>query len=502
MTAPRGPLAVALALIAFATAAFWPSVAALAELWSHPERRTYQHGYLIAAIALWLVWRERARLAAAAGPANPAMLVLAALGGIAWGIAWNAGLQVLHFVIWPAVLWCALAGALGLRAGRVLSLPVGFLYFAMPVWEALMPTLQSATVLANQVLGSIAGVPMLIQDTYVHIPEGTFEIAGGCSGLNYLIVGLAIATLLGELNRDTPGRRLLLILLGGAMAIASNWLRVFIIIYAGHVSDMTHYLVRVDHYNFGWVLYAFVLAAFFLIARRLPAGAAAGDEDAGQAPPPRRSRSAMPAAAAAAMALGPGLVFGPAWLARGDAEGAGLGVRALEIPGQQQWRTLPAGGDWVPVFPGADAESLVEYTNGDAYVTVYTASYLRQAQGRELVGHDSRVEGAGPGRFHGWNRRRVMNEPPLEVLEAEWRDAGGGRALLWWTYQVGGRQFARPLAAQLWYGVAALGTAPVSSIVALRTPCAGDCDRARSAMEQFASDALPQLLAAAAATGE
>jgi len=493
-TASRGPLWVSLGLVALAIAVFWPSVAALAELWSHPERRTYQHGYLIAAIAFWLLYRERGRLAAAvSAPAWP-MLAVAALGGFAWAVAWNASLQVLHFLIWPAVLWSALTGAFGWRAGRVLLLPVGFVYFAMPIWDALTPLLQIATVKANEVLALLAGMPVIIEDTLVHIPEGSFEIAGGCSGLNYLIVGLAIATLLGEVNRDTPRRRVTLIAIGAAMAIASNWLRVFIIIYAGHASDMTHYLVRVDHYNFGWVLYAFVLAGFFLIARRLPVA----DRPAGMEAQPARFHAspAVLIAAVAAVGLGPAVSHASTFVAVRTARPHGVGVSVLDIDVADRWRAMPASGDWVPVFPGADAESLVEFSSGTETVAAYTATYLRQAQGRELIGHDSRVEGSGRGRLAIRGSRRVRSEPAIDVIEGEWRDAGGGSSLLWWTYQVGALRFTNGLAAQLYYGLAALRKPPISSVVVLRVACRRDCDQARQSLESYSADLLPQLLAA------
>lgn len=496
----RGPWVVTLGVVAVALAAFWPSLVALADLWSHPERRTYQHGYLIAVIALWLLFRERGSIAGAAAAPSYPMLMLAALGGIAWAVAWNAGLQVLHFLIWPAVLWLALTGMLGLRAGRVLLLPVGFIYFAMPVWDAMTPALQTATVLANRALGIVGNVPMIIEGNIVHIPEGSFEIAGGCSGLNYLIVGLAISTLLGEVNRNGLRRRLLLIAIGGAMAIVSNWTRVFVIIFAGHVSDMTHYLVRVDHYNFGWVLYAFVLAGFFMIARRLPDDPDVEERvEAGTA----RWRASAPliGASAVAMAFGPFLARGGALIDRHGSESTLVGMRALDFDADDRWRALPASGDWIPVFPGADSETLVEFDSGDAVVTVYTATYLRQSQGRELVGHESRVEGLGRGRFVTRGRRAAATATPVEIIEGEWSDASGGRSLLWWVYQVGDRRFTSPLAAQLWYGARALTGPPVSSVVALRTACRGNCDEARPALERFAATALPRLLSELESSG-
>jgi exosortase A len=497
-TGMRDALLVPYGLIAVAVVVFWPSLQALAALWSDPARRTYQHGYVIAAISLWLVFRERRRIAAAIGPWSPWMLLAAVAGGLAWAVAWNAGLQVVHFLIWPAVLWAAMTGVLGVGAGRVLLIPVAFLFFAMPIWDVLTPVLQWGTIAANRVLAVIGNMPVIIERNVVHIPEGSFEIAGGCSGLNYLIVGLAIATLLGEVNRDGRERRLLLIALGGGMAIVSNWLRVFIIIYAGHVSDMQHYLVKVDHYNFGWVLYAFVLAAFFLVVRRLP------ESKRGEPPVPADgvARSWLPVAAAAlALSSGPLLVQASALAARQGSTGQ-VGVSSLDFDDRDAWRAMPASGDWVPVFPGADAESLVEFSRGEDLVTVYTATFLKQQQGHELIGHDSLVQGNGRGVLGEHGTRRIAGEPANEVIEAQWRDAGGGRAVIWWTYQVGHRQFTRPLAAQLWYGVMALAGRPVSSVVVMRARCTAGCESARASLEAFASESLADLLAASGSSGE
>lgn len=493
---------IALAAIAAAGAlAFWPSLSGIAELWTHPERRTYQHGFLIAAIALWLMFRQRRRIAQAAGPPSMALLAAAAVGSLLWAIAVSAGLQVAHFLLWPAILWAAGGAALGWRAAQVMFRPVAFLYFALPIWDALMPLLQHATVVANRALGAAFGLPMMIEGTFVHIPEGSFEIAGGCSGLNYLIVGLAVAALLGEINGDSPRRRLVLLVLSGSLAILSNWLRVFIIIYAGHVSNMTHYLVSVDHYNFGWVLYAFVLAAFFLIARRLPESPAA--RRAESPVPGTRWRAVAVVLALAALSIGPVLTQVAAALSeRASTISRSVGIQDLDSDATDRWSAAPALGGWVPVFPGADAESLVEFSSDAGVVTVYTATYLKQSQGHELIGHTSRVQGAGAGRFERVSRRDTMNDPAITVVEGVWQEFAGSRVLLWWSYQVGDRRFARGLPAQLWYGVASLLKPPVSSVVVLRAHCAKDCNEAREVLGRFAADALPGLLTASATVGD
>jgi exosortase/archaeosortase family protein len=89
----------------------------------------------------------------------------------------------------------------------------------------------------------LTGVPSYFSGELVQIPAGVFEIQGGCSGLHYFIVGLAVAVLLGELRRDPWRTRLRWVLVGGALALASNWVRVYTIILAGHLTHMQSYLV-------------------------------------------------------------------------------------------------------------------------------------------------------------------------------------------------------------------------------------------------------------------
>lgn len=479
-----------------AVVGFWPSMAALAELWSNPARTTYQHGYLIAAIALWLVFRERHRVESVYGTASLSFMTATAIASIAWAVAVRAGLQTVHMLLWPVVLWLALAGLFGWRAGRALVIPVGYLYFAMPVWDALTPVLQWATVTANHLLTQVTGIPALIDGDLVYIPSGTFEIEGRCSGLNYFVVSLAIGVLYGEVYREPWRRRLLLAILIATLAMVSNWIRVFAVIVAGHLTDMQHYLVRVDHQNFGWVLFAVVLVVFFLIVGRLPATTRAQEADGQRSVPvPGRFSAAAALLALAAMEVGPVLE----WVAQ------------LRPSAQMVWIEAPesvtsAGPDgigdiWQPVFPGADAEFREDYIRDDGRVGVYVAAFLRQSQGRELVGHGTNLLGGGP---WAWAGRESLRRPRGNAESIPWteREArmGDRHALLWWTYQVGPRQVATGAAEQFWYGIVSLWSEPVSSIVALHAECVPDCDAARQRLQQVVSAGLPRV--SSSASGE
>ena len=49
---------------------------------------------------------------------------------------------------------------------------------------------------------SVTGPSAVISGDVIHIPNGSFRIEEGCSGLHFMIAGLAVAALHGELRRD------------------------------------------------------------------------------------------------------------------------------------------------------------------------------------------------------------------------------------------------------------------------------------------------------------
>jgi len=69
--------------------------------------------------------------------------------------------------------------------------------------------------------------------------------------------------------------------------------------------------------------------------------------------------------------------------------------------------------------------------------------------------------------------------------EAEVADPSGARSLIWWRYQVAGRDLVGRFNQQLWYGINALVWQPPAGLIALRTTCHSDCSSARGTLEDF-----------------
>jgi len=466
-------------IIAITAAFYWPTAVSYSLAWTDFDNEGNTHGYLIAAMCLVLIYLRREELTGPMPRAAPAAYAALALLGLGWLLAYRAGIQTAHQLLFPIILWMAIYAIGGRRIGRSCLFPVGFLYFALPVWGFTNSALRALTIAATHAMLYLAGLPVSFDGNLVHIPEGTFVIEDGCSGLHFMVVALAIAAYYGELHRDTLRHRVMLLGLAGALALLTNWVRVSTIITAGHLTHMQSYLVRVSHYGFGWAVFAVAMTVFFLLASRLPPPSGA----APAAPALANMRAApWPSGATLALALAC-LALGPAlsWVAmRGDASAVTASPLPAIVPG---WNgPLSASSTWHPIYVGADSERFATYRHGAAAVEWYTADYAFQRQGRKLLGYYNSILGAGG--FTVVNRG-IAADGSRRFVEMELQDAQGARSLLWYVYKIGPRPMISGLLAQLWYAVNSLLKPVDSQLVAFRTKCEPDCTAAREQLRLF-----------------
>ena len=149
-----------------------------------------------------------------------------------------------------------------------LIFPAFYLVFMYTLWAPLVPVLQSASVSAVTFIMGFTGVPIYVEQQFVSIPSGNFEIAGGCSGLRYLITALAISSLYIFLYLNKLKPILLFLSVAIAGALFTNWIRITIIILIGHYTDMTSDLIH-DHNMFGWYLFIPFMYLLFKFGNRL-----------------------------------------------------------------------------------------------------------------------------------------------------------------------------------------------------------------------------------------
>jgi len=142
--------------------------------------------------------------------------------------------------------------------------PAFYFIFLIPVWGLLTIPLQDLSVMAVNIIMGFTSIPVFVEDQFVHIPSGIFEIAGGCSGLRYLLTSLAISSLYIFLYLRRIKNIFIFAFVAIFGALLTNWLRISMLIIIGHQTEMTSSLMT-DHNMFGWYLYIpFMLLLFKL----------------------------------------------------------------------------------------------------------------------------------------------------------------------------------------------------------------------------------------------
>jgi exosortase A len=244
------------------------NIPVLITMWRHGfDDGTYSHAFLIPFISLYLYY-----LLAESGQLQfrkklsllPTALLI--ISCYLLFVTTNAQISVGY---WGALLAVFITSVTMLyRFNWYIIFPAAFLIFIFPFWGALAQPLQSLSVLAVTYLMSFTGVPVFVEATYITVPAGVFEVAGGCSGLRYLIVSLAISSLFIFLNISKAKNAFLFLLVAILGALLTNWIRITALVLIGQYTNMESSLMT-DHNAFGWYLYIPFMVSLFIWGNKI-----------------------------------------------------------------------------------------------------------------------------------------------------------------------------------------------------------------------------------------
>lgn len=144
--------------------------------------------------------------------------------------------------------------------------PIGIVAMALPFWYAAIMPLQSMTVWATSNAIDLMRLTAFVEGNYITLPSGTVHVAGGCSGLKYLLSAITISLISSALNRQALIRTILFAICAATLAILANWVRVISLVGVGYYEGTSHPLMT-DHDLFGWIIFGVFIAAYFFIDR-------------------------------------------------------------------------------------------------------------------------------------------------------------------------------------------------------------------------------------------
>lgn len=441
---------IALTMVA-ALLLFWQTTTSMVAIWWRSE--TFAHGFFIVPISLYLIWRRREQLARL--PLMPDYKALAPLFGLGllWWLANAIDVLVVQQLAVVAMLPVLVWILFGWRMLRTLAFPLGFLIFAVPMGEGLIPPLMDFTANFTVKMLQLTGIPVFKEGLFFEIPGSRWSVVEGCSGVRYLIASVTLGCLYAYLIYRSLTRRLLFVLAAIAMPIVANGLRAYMIVMIAHLSD--HKLAHgVDHFIYGWVFFGFVMLLLFWAGSFWREDGDDQDESAAATPAAAASqhsanRKSMLTAALAAFAL---LLVWPAWAYIGSHQDDNLVVTLSVPPAQSGWHQAPTALTlWRPRYLGMDAELQQTYVKDGRRVSLYLAYYRSQRQGAELINSQNvMVEQKHPVWSQVGNRAAQLSSgaAQIPIRIAKLRSAEQNLVVYYWDW-FGGEYAANDYTAKL-----------------------------------------------------
>jgi exosortase A len=421
---------------------------AMVTIWSRSD--TFTHGFLVPPIVLWLIWRRREALTMHVPRPAPAAWVLMAGVAFIWLLGDLVAVNAVTQLMLVALLVLSVPALLGWSITRQIIFPLGFLFFAVPIGEFLLPPLMEWTAHVTVFALRLSGIPVYREGLDFVVPTGRWAVVEACSGVRYLIASLTVGALFSYMNYQSAQRRILFVLVALVVPVVANWMRAYMIVMLGHLSG-NKLAVGVDHLLYGWVFFGIVIMLMFIIGSRWAepestapmATQATGKESRTT---PRRAVQLWGGAAGMAM-----MVTLPhlAVLTMENRDIASRGVVVAPASLVTHWQAdAPKGLGFKPAFQNPSTEINQHYSLDGRAVGLYLGHYQHQDYGRKLVssnnvlvvGKDPHWELVASGR-----QRLIWGEHVLEVRTAELRSvvqpalANQKNLVAWQFYWIGGQ---------------------------------------------------------------
>ncbi len=238
------------------------------------------YGWLVPFVSLYVVWRERGKIAAAVGA--PSMWGLCvAVPFFVLGLMGSRGLQVRFEIVAFAGLWWSLTWAFfGWRAAKEVIFPAAFLLFCIPLATFLDVITVHLRIFATSCAYGLlkgCGVDILRRGTMLAMADGSFgiDVAEPCSGLRSIFALMALTAAYAYFTQPTWVRRGILFVLSVPLAIMGNVMRILTIVLVGRTCSADFAMGFYHDYS-GYVVFAvaicLMVAAGGLITRMCERG--------------------------------------------------------------------------------------------------------------------------------------------------------------------------------------------------------------------------------------
>ena len=235
------------------------------------------HSYipLVPLVAGYLLFIRRGSLEPAYRSSIGGTVILGGIGvaALAAGTAWRGSLSVNDGLALMALAYVSVVAAggflfLGSKWMAAAAFPVAFLIFMVPLPDAVVNLLETASVLGSADVSAflfrITGTPLVRDGTVFMLPGIVLEVAQECSGIRSSWVLFITSLVASHLFLESPWRRIVLVAFVIPLAIVRNGFRILVIgLLCVHVGP--HMIDSVIHRRGGPLFFVLSLGPLFLL---------------------------------------------------------------------------------------------------------------------------------------------------------------------------------------------------------------------------------------------
>lgn len=458
--------------------------------WTGEESAGSSHGPLVLICTLYLLILKRDQFRKLAADPEPIGFLLLALLLIVLFLAELTEISALQMFIMPLLVLSSIYILLGKQYLKITLVPITIMFFALPIWGPVVPTLQDITTWVTEFNLNVLGRPVYVVGNYLNVTGGVFLIEEGCSGLRFLLIAVILSLINSDLNSHSVKQGIVSLLVAVGLALLANWVRVIIIVVLGDMTNMQHSLVH-DHGDFGWVIFLFVVLIPFLLISRIisrPTIETVKTKESWSAAKatPRPHYFIITMLMIISVPL---LRYGTQLISKDFNE-------EIELPSAfTNWDSndsVPRNGSWKPGYKNASREIFKSYSGSSGVeVDLFLFHYSQQEQGAELINVENDI---ADGIL--W---KVIPETELQypvpgsdditkVNEAEVINNSYEKKLVWYWYDVGGHITSSPVYAKIFQIFAQLQGNNYANLMAISIECETECKEMRHYLEKYLLD--------------
>lgn len=470
----------------------------LFNLWTDFEFGEFSHGLVIVLISFFiLVKQARNEQNKIPVKVDLYLVILLALFGIVWALASNVNVHMVESLMVLAIFAVGTFAFTPRGSYKKILFPVFYLFLAAPVWLPLLPVLQNITIFAVGEMLNIAGVSYYLEDYVFHVDSGSFAVEFGCSGLRYFLAAFALSTLYGFYYFRTFKVFTLFVSLALLIAIVANWVRVFLVVYMGYKTAMTHPWVK-EHITMGWYLFSGTLLPYLWFGYSwfkkwdTTAVQSSGAESTSNFTENKKTyllSNGVPINKPVTLLLILSMGIGPClhYFSQQRIE-QNRKLLFHEPAENKSWKELFAvNSNWKLSSQGADLEFQTSYKNMNSVVDYYMARYVVSRDNAEPIDYGYSFYDKKEWRRRGLPKKITVSGNSMVEIQVRSGKFGDNR-LVWYWYRVAGRSVNNKLEAKLYEGWNWITGGSGISIVVISTKYVADTTQAVATLTQFVGD--------------